>query len=861
MFIKIGDLKGEAQDRLPLFFVLLDRLAHFFCSRASALGTCWFCFGMATACASTVYEITKIPTPADEESVALGINAAGDVVGYRTEGNNDHAFLYSYATGAVSDLGSLGGNTAVARAVNEGRQVTGFATDAANANKAFVLSPDHPMTALPGESAEVSSQGFAIDPVGKVAGVVEDARGQLPVIFVDGTLKNLAEPADSQEPPLCTAYGLNPDGDAVGVAKPFGGPARAFFYSMSQSRFTDLGTLGGKFSQAFAINRSGGIVGEAETNEGKVHAFLYTGGKMRDLGTLAGFETLSSARAINDDGLVVGFSEAVDKSRHAFVTEASQLTDLNTLAGNLTEAGFVSLDEAYGVNTRGWVVGYGTTVDGKGAAFVAVPKSLEPSTSSPSSVPKADSYDVFYTQLSKEGEWREAGAYGYVFRPKIAINSGDWRPYRDGHWLNTDNGWYWESSESFAWATYHYGGWICIDGLGWCWVPGRHWAPSWVSWRRGDDCVGWAPLPPEAVCIEGNRVEVTPSCDALYGIGPGAYTFIGYNGWSLPSYAGVCYSNAQIFEIIPQTTNVTHISVEPAGFHGAGLDTGFLAAKLGRPIPQVGLAVIPTVGLSAAYQTELRGNTLHVTVPGLHLAPTATVHPPIEGRLNDPHPERGWEGVPATRLGTLSAALGQSRLNRPAAVPGEREPSVIGSLPPSKPFAVPQPINIPSQARVVGSPARHVRILGDQPFSVQMAKAVHSGAARRPEPAAASAGSSPKPSSLPEKPHSPNNGVSNRRIYEPIEAASRHGTGGLVTRLEEPGRKRSHPVEDHRPEHHLPNAEVHKGGQSPTYGRAMIPESPQNRRGSRPPSGNRPQQIVHPAPLRPVFRPKLTPHH
>jgi hypothetical protein len=77
MFIKIGDLKGEAQDHLPPFFVLLDRLAHFFCSRASALGTCWLCFGMATACASTVYEITKIPTPAEVGSQGFAIDPVG----------------------------------------------------------------------------------------------------------------------------------------------------------------------------------------------------------------------------------------------------------------------------------------------------------------------------------------------------------------------------------------------------------------------------------------------------------------------------------------------------------------------------------------------------------------------------------------------------------------------------------------------------------------------------------------------------------------------------------------------------------------------------------------------------------------
>src|SRR5271166_3168002 len=90
---------------------LLDWIARFFCSKAAALGMSCLYFAITTAWASTVYEVTQIPTRPDEESLALGINAAGDVVGYRTEGGDDHAFFYSYATGAVSDLGSLGGKS------------------------------------------------------------------------------------------------------------------------------------------------------------------------------------------------------------------------------------------------------------------------------------------------------------------------------------------------------------------------------------------------------------------------------------------------------------------------------------------------------------------------------------------------------------------------------------------------------------------------------------------------------------------------------------------------------------------------------------------------------------------------------
>ena len=67
---------------------------------------------------------------------------------------------------------------------------------------------------------------------------------------------------------------------------------------------TDLGTFGGRYSQAQAINRAGEVVGGADTATGAYHAFLYTGTAISDLGTLGGF--FSGAYGINNAGEVVG---------------------------------------------------------------------------------------------------------------------------------------------------------------------------------------------------------------------------------------------------------------------------------------------------------------------------------------------------------------------------------------------------------------------------------------------------------------------------------------------------------------------------------------------------------------------------
>lgn len=121
------------------------------------------------------------------------------------------------------------------------------------------------------------------------------------------------------------------------------------------------------------------------------------------------------------------------------------------------------------------------------------------------------SFQLFFDELEPHGVWVRHARHNYVFCPTGL--DADWRPYTQGRWLYLeDHGWYFASDEPFAWATYHYGRWFADQELGWCWVPGTKWAPAWVSWRRSDDVIGWAPLPPEddgyVVAIEVSRREL-----------------------------------------------------------------------------------------------------------------------------------------------------------------------------------------------------------------------------------------------------------------------------------------------------------------------------------------------------------------
>ena len=75
---------------------------------------------------------------------------------------------------------------------------------------------------------------------------------------------------------------------------------------------TDLGTLGGTFSQAFKLNNHGSVVGFSTLKgDTALHAFLWRQGVMTDLGTIGGAAApaFSSAVNVNDRDEVVVFSE------------------------------------------------------------------------------------------------------------------------------------------------------------------------------------------------------------------------------------------------------------------------------------------------------------------------------------------------------------------------------------------------------------------------------------------------------------------------------------------------------------------------------------------------------------------------
>ncbi len=366
--------------------------------------------------------------------------------------------------------------------------------------------------------------------------------------------------------------------------------------------------------------------------------------------------------------------------------------------------------------------------------------------------------ESFYEPLDPYGDWIETDDYGYVFRPEVSRRN-DWRPYTDGRWVHTGHGWTWQSNENFGWATYHYGRWTRISGSGWVWIPGREWGPGWVSWRRGKEECGWAPLPPES----RGRHSFTATVDRDYDIGPAAYVFIALSNFGARSYAPVIERPERNVTIINNTVNVTNITYNTTTtntvVHNGGPNYEVIRARSKQPVENVLVNFQPgNPGGDRGKIVNLRqGNSLQVAAPPVAAAAIAAPAR-VKERLGKPKVEKGWEGVaPAQAQQVKQNILATSKERPLRARPINAVANPNAAKPATPPTTVPALVPPPSRPVPPATGAQTPpKPEATTPPTVERPRALNPDAARpRPAPEIPTRADKPEAPAKPADPEPP----------------------------------------------------------------------------------------------------------
>src|SRR5882672_3153622 len=268
-------------------------------------------------------------------------------------------------------------------------------------------------------------------------------------------------------------------------------------------------------------------------------------------------------------------------------------------------------------------------------------RTREPRTREPRGMAPGGGYSTFYTKLEPHGEWLETADYGYVWQPREAERSRSWRPYTNGRWAYTDAGWTWISEEPFGWATYHYGRWTRLRGIGWVWVPGQQWAPAWVSWRKSNDYVGWAPLPPEARFDQ--RTGIHNWSDSYYDVGPDQYCFVATREFGAQRIESTIVPPERNVAIVNQTTNVTNITYNNTTIVNEGPSYDEVRAQSREPMQRFRLERNLSVDVNVeAPRPLVQGQAVIVAAP-VFSAPQASERPrTVKQNVTQVTVDLGW---------------------------------------------------------------------------------------------------------------------------------------------------------------------------------------------------------------------------
>jgi probable HAF family extracellular repeat protein len=306
------------------------------------------------AASAADYEVVELGTLGGRSTAAAAINERGQVAGVSSlAGPEQHAFVWE--NGKMRDLGTLGGRHSFAWDINERGQVVGGAQDDQGRTRAVIWSGTGPAQDLGVLEGGEASFAIAVNERGQVAGFSQTLDGETHAVLWDA-------------------------GKAI-----------------------DLGTLGGGFSYAIDVNERGEVLAMSTTPTGH-RAFVWRDGQRTEVGPAEA--TWSSAFDLNDKGQVVGSAPLGDEARLVgYRWSPGGPTDTFGLGGDIV---IVSA-----INEAGDAAGYGTLTAARPGVIEA---GLRPD--------QAPDFEATLAAFGEQESAPEVEVHAFVYRAGVLTDLG-----------------------------------------------------------------------------------------------------------------------------------------------------------------------------------------------------------------------------------------------------------------------------------------------------------------------------------------------------------------------------------------------------------------------------------------------------
>lgn len=272
-----------------------------------------FPVGVWTQSEERSLQFTSIDFPGAVLTVAQGINAGGQVVGwYHDAAHISHGFLMN--GGSFTSIDFPGATATDARGIGPSGEIVGMFKDALGRWNGYRLrNGEFTVVNYPGHLNTIAQR---ITPRGEIVGCYHDyntTSTMFGMIIADRGLSSISVPASMHN-------GMTPDGRKIAGLYTLLGKGRG--YLIEDGVFTPFDAPGSTFTAAWDISPTGDVVGVYTSPDNKLHGFLWDN---------AGFTTIdypgaSATRAfgINAGGDIVGDYLDSGGKRHGFLASRTQ---------------------------------------------------------------------------------------------------------------------------------------------------------------------------------------------------------------------------------------------------------------------------------------------------------------------------------------------------------------------------------------------------------------------------------------------------------------------------------------------------------------------------------------------------------